>query len=152
MGVMFGILTGLVADVLSKPYVYEVQAAPVEVEPRVVQLEVIVNWTPERIEKEIRNVFTEAPNTAVAVAKSESGGVLVKEIRSKNIIHYGQEKSFCTFQIHAPVWDPIAKDLGYADYRTNPASCVRLAHYIYKDAGGFTPWTEYRNGNYKKFL
>jgi len=115
-------------------------------------LEVVINWTPERIEKEIRTVFKEAPNTAVAVAKSESGGTLKKEVRSQNIISYGQEKSYCTFQIHAPVWDSVAKELGYGDYRTNPESCVKMAYYIYKDAGGFTPWTEYNNGNYKRHL
>lgn len=153
--VLIGIVTGIVCDILGQPLIVQnVQAsAPVEVEePREVRLEVVVNWTPERIEKEIRTIFKEEPNTAVAVAKSESGGELKKEVRSQSIISYGQEKSYCTFQIHAPVWDSVAKELGYEDYRTNPESCIKMAYYIYKDAGGFSPWTEYKNGRYKKYL
>lgn len=119
-----------------------------EIKP--VKIEVVYNWTPERIEKEIREVFKEAPNTAVAVARSE-GGLKVR-VQSGNTLSYGREQSHCTFQIHAPDWDDDAKRLGLSDYRTNPKSCVKLAYYIYKDAEGFTPWTEYKNGNYKKHL
>jgi len=133
-------------------YTEVLELTNVEVPRREVKIEVVYNWTPERIEKEIRDVFGEAGDVAVAVAKSESGGVLRAEIRSQNILSYGQEDSHCTFQVHAPDHEANAKRLGLGDYRTNPRSCVRLAYHIYKDAGGFTPWTEYKNGRYKKHL
>ena len=43
-----------------------------EVVPRVVLIGTEINWTPERIEQEIREVFYETPNTAVAIFKCES--------------------------------------------------------------------------------
>lgn len=43
-----------------------------EKEPEVVQIEVRINWTQERIEKEIRKVFHEEPDTFVRIAECES--------------------------------------------------------------------------------
>jgi hypothetical protein len=149
-GVLLGIVTGIVSDVLTKPYVKEVHAETAKEKPKEVKIEIVYNWTPEKYEEEIRKVFIEEPNTAVAVAKSEGG--LKIEIQSKNKLSYGREKSFCTFQIHAPDHEVQAKKVGLGDFRTNPRSCIKLAHLIYKDAGGFTPWTKYRTGEYKKFL
>jgi hypothetical protein len=151
--IIFGtVVGGVLIDIqIAEAYkVEEVQAVTVEVKPQVALIEVVYNWTPERLEQEIRETFKEAPNTAVAIAKAEGG--LKVEIRSQNKLSYGQEKSYCTFQIHAPDHDATAKKLGLGDYRTNPKSCVKLAYHIYKDAGGFSPWTEYRNGGYKKYL
>jgi len=153
VGVCFGIVTGLFADVLSKPYVLEVQAAELEEvkeEPKEVRLEIVVNWTPERIEKEIRATFPEAPNTAVAIAKAEGG--LVKERQSDHYRNGVREPSFCAFQIHEPSWMKEAKRLGYGDYKTNPASCIKMARLIYDNAGGWTDWSVYKNGSYKRHL
>lgn len=150
--ILAAIVGGILIDIqIAEAYkTVEVEAVTTIVEPKEVRIEVVYNWTPERIEKEIRDVFKEESNTAVAVAKSE-GGLKIK-VQSGNTLSYGREQSHCTFQIHAPDWDVIAKKLGFDDYRTNPKSCVQLAYFIYKDAGGFTPWTEYKNGNYKRFL
>lgn len=151
VGVCFGIVTGLFADVLSQPYVQEVQAATIKEEPKKVRLEVVINWTPERIEKEIRTTFKEAPNTAVAIAKAEGG--LVKERQSDFYKDGVRERSFCAFQIHEPSWDKKAKHLGYGDYKSNPEHCVAMARYIYDHTGkNFNQWSAYTEGKYKKFL
>ena len=122
--VLIGIVTGIVCDILGQPLIVQnVQAsAPVEVEePREVRLEVVVNWTPERIEKEIRTVFHEEPNTAVAIFKCESG--LIADIE-------GPTQDYGIAQIHAPSWDTKAKSLGYGDYKTNVARNLKMARYI----------------------
>ncbi len=146
---MFGIVTGIAADILSKPYVMEVQAATIKEEPKPVEIEVVINWTPERIEKEIRATFPEAPNTAVAIAKAEGG--LLKERQSDHYRNGVREPSFCTFQINEPSWMKTAKILGYGDYKTNPASCIKMARYIY-DTAGWDEWSVYNEGTYKKHL
>jgi len=143
-----------VIDILGQPIiatnVHASTEKEVEVkEPREVRLEVIVNWTPERIEKEIRTVFPESPNTAVAIAKAEGG--LVKERQSDHYRDGVREPSFCAFQIHEPSWMKEAKRLGYGDYKTNPASCIKMARYIY-DVGTWDEWSVYNNGSYKKHL
>lgn len=159
VGLVWVIITAIVSAILvdiqvaeAHKFVEVVEVTQTTQTKKEVRIEVVYNWTPERIEKEIRTVFKEEPNTAVAVAKSESGGKLKIEIQSGNTLSYGREESHCTFQIHAPDWDGVAKKTGWGDYRTNPKSCVQLAYYIYKDAKGFTPWTEYKNGRYKKHL
>lgn len=43
-----------------------------EWEKRVILIGTEITWTPERIEQEVREVFHETPNTAVAVFKCES--------------------------------------------------------------------------------
>jgi len=131
--------------------VHKAEAATFKEEPKEVKLEVVVDWTPRRIEKEIRTVFHEIPNTAVAVAKAEGG--LVKERQSDFYRNGVREPSFCAFQIHAPSWDKKAKNLGYGDYKTNPASCIRMAKYIYDHTGkNFNQWSAYREGKHKKYL
>jgi len=135
---------------MGKPvYATNVQTATVVEEPKEVRLEVVINWTPERIEKEIRDVFPETPNTAVAVAKAEGG--LVKERQSDHYRNGVREPSFCAFQIHEPSWMKEAKRLGYGDYKTNPASCIKMARYIY-DVGTWDEWSVYNDGSYKKHL
>jgi hypothetical protein len=148
---MSGIVGGILIDIEIQKNTVEVMKETAVVEaPKEVPIEIVYNWTPEQYEEEIRKQFKEEPNTAVAVAKSEGG--LKIEVQSKNKLSYGREKSFCTFQIHAPDHEVNAKQLGLSDFRTNPKSCIKLAYHIYKDAGGFSPWTNYRNGAYKKYL
>jgi len=124
-------------------------------EPKEVRIEVVVDWTKERIEQEIREVFPEEPNTAVAIAKAEGG--LEIEIQARAILSYGRERSFCTFQIHAPAHEANAVRLGYGDYRTNPKSCIAMARVIYDDSKartgkGWQPWTAWKTGDYKRHL
>lgn len=110
--------------------------------PQEVQIEVIIDWNRERIEKEIRTVFHEQPDLAVAIAKCESG--LVADIQSGHTLSYGQERSFGVMQVHEPDWADDAKRLGLEDWRTDPAENLKLARYIYDRAGErFTPWSCY---------
>ena len=57
---------GINQHVEPTPVVY---ASEFEFEPNVILIGTKVNWTPERIEEEIRKVFWEEPDTAVAIAK-----------------------------------------------------------------------------------
>ena len=109
-------------------------------EPREVRVEVIYNWDKARIEQEIRKVFHEDPDTAVKIAKCESG--LVIDIQSNHILDYGREQSFGLMQIHAPAWHHKAVALGYEDYKTDPIDNLAMARYIY-DRSGWQPWTCY---------
>lgn len=110
--------------------------------PREVRIEARINWTPERIEKEIRNTFSEDPETAVKIARCESG--LVADIQSRHVLSYGQERSWGIFQIHEPDWGKVAVRLGYDDYKTDPGDNIAMARHIYDNAGKkWTDWTCY---------
>lgn len=143
-----GILTGLFCDVAFRPYVQEVKAETKVEEPRVEGkdfiIKVVINWTPERIEQEIRTTFPEAPNTAVAIAKCESG---LKPDQVGNITpDYG------LMQIHGPSWDAKAKELGYSNYKTDVQDNLKMARHIYDGRGNFNDWVCYTKGMYKKYL
>lgn len=119
------------------------EASPVGKE---VRIEVRVNWTQERIEQEIRSVFPNDPDVAVRVAKCESG--LDADIQSHHQLSYGRERSFGVFQIHEPDWGKKAIELGFDEWKTNPAHNIAMARYIYNQAGGWSPWTCYKKKMY----
>lgn len=110
-------------------------------EPKEVKLEVIVDWTPERIEQEIRETFPENPDLAVAVAKAESG---LKGTALNPEAHKGCQGSYGIFQI-ACVHERDAEKLH--DIRYN----IQKARKIYLERG-WQPWGAYTDGNYRKFL
>jgi len=89
------------------------------------------------------------PNTAVAVARAESGLRMIQSNHRYPKDMDGQrsgsrERSFCLYQIHEPAHDANAKRLGLGDYKTNPESCIKMARVIYDQAGGWSPWTVYQ--------
>ncbi len=134
----------------SETITYQAKAFEPE-EPIVVLIEDQTDWTPERIEKEIRHTFYEEPNTSVAIVKAEGG--LVKEKQSDVYRNGVREPSFCAFQIHAPSWETTAVKLGYGDYRTNPEHCIAMARHIYDAAGqNFNDWSAFKNGSYRQYL
>lgn len=145
-----GIVLGIVIHVLSQPVVYVKEVEASEPEEVVVQLEVKIEWTKERIEQEIRTVFHEAPNTAVAIFKCESG--LRADIQSHHTLSYGREESFGVTQIHARDWHKKAIALGFENYRTDPGDNLKMARHIYDGRGNFKDWSCYNNGGYKAFL
>ena len=123
--------------------------------PTPVLLEVRIDWTKERIEEEIRRVFPENPNLAVAIAKCESG--LVPDIQAKAMLSYGREQSFGIFQIHARDHHNTAVRLELENYKTDPGDNIAMARHIYDNRlkhGGyaFQDWSCYKNGGYKRFL
>ena len=61
---------GISTHIEPTPVVY---ASGFEFEPNVVLIGTEINWTPQRVEEEIRKVFWEEPDLAVAIAKCESG-------------------------------------------------------------------------------
>lgn len=118
-------------------------AEVIQSEPQEVLVEVI--YTKEDIIKKVREAFPEAPDTAVAIVKCESG--FNPTIQSGHTLSYGQERSYGLFQVHAPDWNETALRLGYDDYRTSVEDNIALARYIYEKAGKrFTPWSCYTKG------
>jgi len=135
---------------MNKPIIYEAEASVLATSTPVL-VEVAIEWNRDRIEEEIRKVFPEAPNTAVAIAKCESG--LVKDIQSHYVRDGIREPSFGIFQIHSPSWHKRAIALGYEDYRTDPGDNIKMARFIYDNAGqSFKDWTCYTKGMYKAKL
>jgi len=109
-------------------------------EPKEVKIDLV--WTKEDIVREIRETFPEAPDLAVAIAKCESG--LIEDIQSQHTLSYGQERSYGVMQIHSPDWDDDAQRLGLINYKTDAGDNIKLARYIYEQAGKrFTPWSCY---------
>lgn len=106
-----------------------------------------IYWQDEKnIIAYIREMFPEAPNTAVAIAYAESG---MKMVQSNHKQTYGREESFCLFQVHDRAHRHTAEQYGLDDYKTNVESCVKMARIIYDQAGGFSPWSVYKDGSYK---
>lgn len=127
----------------SKPlYAFVEETEVVEtVQPKEVKLQVVIDWTDERIEQEIRNVFIDDPDVAVAVAWAESQ-------LNKNALnpekHRGCSGSRGIFQI-ACVHGDKPDDLFDVQYN------IKKAYEIYKSQG-WQPWGAYTDGNYKKYL
>jgi len=126
----------------------EVEALTTIEEPKEVMIEVV--YSKEGIERLIRETFPEAPNTAVAIAKCESG--LSKDIQSHHTLSYGREESYGVFQIHSKDHDRTAKKLGFENYRTDVEDNVYMARHLYDSRGNFKDWTCYNSGEYKRFL
>lgn len=113
-------------------------------------IEIEVTYSRERIIEIIRETFPEAPNTAVAIAKCESG--LDADIQSHHQLSYGREQSFGIFQIHSKDHDRTAKKLGLKNYKTDVRDNVEMARHLYDSRGNFRDWTCYNTGAYKKYL
>lgn len=135
---------------MNKPIIYEAEASELATGTPVL-IEVKIEWNRARIEERIREVFPEAPNTAVAIAKCESG--LVKDVQSHHVRNGIREPSYGIFQIHSPSWHKRAIALGYEDYKTDPGDNIKMARYIYDNAGkSFKDWSCYTQGIYKSEL
>ena len=133
---------------------YAKQEVVIAEEPKVVLIEVKIDWTEERIKEEIRNTFPENPNTAIAIAKCESG---LKMVRARAILDYGREESYGVMQIHAKVHHKTALSHGLDDYQTDIAENVAMGRIVSNGAVArglhmFQPWTCFKSGEYKKHL
>lgn len=141
--VITGIIGGIVIHSYQLAYPAEVVYASneeIELKAQVIQIATVIDWTSERIEKEIRDTFPEAPNVAVAIAKCESG--LEPDIQSQHTLSYGRERSFGIFQIHEPDWKALAIKLDLPNWRTDPKENIQLARAIYDQAGqSWKPWS-----------
>lgn len=141
--VLSGIVMGLFIDwSLSNPYIDVVHAQETIEEPQEVRIQVVIDWTPERIEKEIRDTFPESPDIAVRIAKCESG--LVATAQSNHMWHGERERSFGIYQIHSDSWHNKAIQLGLDKYQTDVQENIQMARYIYDNAGKkWTDWSCY---------
>lgn len=146
--ILVGIPCGIFLDWSKQPYIIEhVNAQEIATTtPMEVEVIVKINWTEERIIKEIRNTFPENPDLAVAIARCESG--LRADIQSRHQLSYGRERSFGIFQVHEPDWAKTAEKLGLDDWRTDPGENIKLARHIYQQAGGWRPWSCYKQRLY----
>jgi hypothetical protein len=144
--VAIGIVSGIFISIYMNPIVESAEASEIEVVPREVRIEVIkevIVWTPETIEAEIRRVFVETPNTAVAVAKSESGSKLLPTAYNPEA-HRGCNGSYGVFQV-ACVHN-VNNQLMF-----DPALNIKRAHELWLQSG-WGIWGGYSSGGYKKFL
>lgn len=139
VGIGLGIVLGIVIDAYFTPVVEVAQAEEV-ITPEVVMIE--VETTEEYIIKRIKQTFPEDSETAIKIARCESG--LRVEIQSQHQLSYGQERSFGLFQIHAPDHEATAQRLGYEDYKTDLEDNLAMARYIYEQSGKkWTAWSCY---------
>lgn len=113
------------------------------VAPKEVLIKAHIEWTPERIEREIRETFPENPDLAVAIAKSESGANL-KPTAYNPEWHDGCQGSYGVFQM-ACVHGSDPKNL------YDPAYNIARARELYLTEG-WTPWGGYTSGGYKRYM
>lgn len=140
VGIALGIVLGIFIDVYMTPVAEKAHAEITEVVPVEVQIE--VTYTTEDIVRKIKETFPEDPETAVKIARCESG--LNIEVQSQHILSYGQERSFGLFQIHEPAHHKTALRLGYENYQTDIDDNLAMARHIYDSAGKrWTAWSCY---------
>ena len=154
-GLTLGVLLGNVGDIvyqnMSKPYVYASEYEEEVVEPKEVLIGTKIDWTPERIEKEIRATFPEDTVLAVAIGKSESGKTL-KPTAYNPEWHYDKygnpvcQGSYGVMQIACVhhVEDPEA--LYDVQFNLEKAKQIREARGTWNDWGGYT------SGKYRKYI
>lgn len=107
-----------------------------------VQLEEEIDWTPERIEEEVRAVFPESPERALAVFYCESGmdtnGDGKKELQPEAV---SPTHDYGISQINRATWHDTALELGLTEYQTDVQQNLEMARFVYEDAGyTFRPW------------
>lgn len=156
--IVVGIIGGIFYDAAAQASIIVIDVAEASAtttvekpKEKVVLLEVHIDWTEDRIKQEIRKVFHETPNTAVAIAECESH--FRPAVQSGHILSYGREESYGIFQIHAKVWHTTALRLGYDKYQTEVIDNLKMARYIYDAAGqSWTDWTCYKTGDWRNYL
>ena len=138
---------------MNKPIIYEAEASELATGTPVL-IEVKIEWNRARIEERIREVFPEAPNTAVAIAKAESKlydrahNPEAHKNRQGEVICYG---SFGIMQIGCV--HSIKDSEGLYDIEYN----LQKARAIYDDSlrrrgNGWLPWGAYTDGRYLQYL
>lgn len=116
IAIPLAIITDATMQNMGKPIEY----ARAEEPAPVVLIEAKVNWTHERIDKEIEAKAVEygtSAQTLKRIVQCESG--YVTDIQSAKMLSYGREKSFGLVQIHLPAH----KDITY-EQAINPAFAI----------------------------
>lgn len=129
----------LLAIPLTETEVTEVKSVE---EPKEVQIEVLIDWTPERIEEEVRKTFPEAPERALTVFMCESGKDTdrdgKKELQPEAV---SPTHDYGIAQINRATWHTTALEIGLTEYQTDVQQNLQMARYVYEDAGNsFSPW------------
>jgi hypothetical protein len=131
-GIILGILGGLFLDAYMRAYPSHITYASPPEEPQVVQIEVVIDWTPERIKQEIRETFPEAPETMLRVAKCESG-LVPHAYNPTNGSHDGG-----IYQISLKYHGDRLEQLGLD--RFDIEDNLKYARMLY-DESGLAPWS-----------
>jgi len=108
----------------------EVEAPTTIEEPKEVMIEVVYNWTPERIEEEVRKVFPDAP-VMLKVMKCEGG----YDIDAHNPTNNSHDRGL--FQISTKYHGAEVKRLGLD--MNDPVDNIKYARILY-DKNGLADW------------
>lgn len=151
--VLGGILLGFVYDVVvnkeSIEVVHVAQAQVVEVVPAEVMVEVV--YETDGIERLIRETFVETPNTAVAVAKAESGALLKADAYNPEW-HYDRHGNKICQGSYGVMQVACVHNLADPDALFDVEFNIKKAREIYEESQSFQRWGGYRSGGYKKYL
>ncbi|MDI6777575.1 MAG: hypothetical protein QMD77_00100 [Patescibacteria group bacterium] len=119
-------------------------------QPEAAEADQITSAPPSEIEKLIRKIWNneEEAKIAIAVAKSESH-LNPKSIGDQHLKFYKDGKeygaSYGVFQIRHLEGRPDPSQL------LDPEFNVKYAYELYQKSG-FYPWSQFKNGNYKKYI
>lgn len=151
--VIGGVLFFIVFDIINKPYVFEAQqiaeAYTEEVaEPEEVLVEVV--YETDGIERKIRETFIETPNTAVAVAKAESGHLLKADAYNPEW-HYDSYGNKICQGSYGVMQIACVHNLTDPDALFDVEFNLKKAREIYLKRG-WSPWGGHSSGSWKKYL
>lgn len=113
-GIVVGIILGIVIStcIENSIIVYEAEAATIPYEPKEVLIETKINWTPERIEKEIQEKakqYGANPIVMANVIQCESNGSTTIQSLARNK-NGERENSWGLVQIHLTAHTHITKE------------------------------------------
>jgi hypothetical protein len=108
----------------------EVEEVTIVVPPKEVRIEVVYNWTPERIEKEVMKVFPDAP-IMLKVMKCEGG----YDIDAHNPTNNSHDRGL--FQVSTKYHGAEVKRLGLD--MNDPIDNLKFARILY-DRNGLGDW------------
>ena len=144
-GILLGIAIGAAKNVYGTdtPHIIQVVEAS---EPQEVRIEVIIDWTPERIKQEIRAAADKYGVSYERMDKTiqcESGYNI--NIQSHHILSYGREQSYGIAQWHIPAGNRNAEGvLITKEMALDPIQALDAMAY-YFSIGKASSWTCYRD-------
>jgi len=144
-GVVLGILIDMM-QVRNVPIVYVAEAKEAVVKEDAPQIVIKIDWTKERIEREIRTAsdkYGVSYDKMYHTIKCESGFNI--KVRSQHILSYGQEDSWGLAQFHLPSRNRDASGTVITKDMANDPVQALDAMAFHFSKGNASLWTCFRN-------
>lgn len=146
LSIVVGVLLAITVDATRHEVVAQEVIEEVVEEPKEVRVEVVIDWTEERIKEEVWKAaakYNTYPDKMWEVIKCESG--LDIDVQSRHILSYGREQSYGLAQFHIPAGNKTADGRVITkEIALDPVEALDAMAYHFS-IGNARLWTCYRN-------